>query len=491
MRYGKENDLSYKILESVHGVSDAVSDGVVRGVFDECGVSSVGRRIFLAKGKIVIAGVSVLFDGREVIALPEDYGDGRYSLIGVLKVQQGKPYDFYLSVREGEEVTRDPLDCDNGVVECKIAEIAIGGGKVNVKRTLPLVDTVENSKKSYENSSQKGFEAGRKLTILDAKDGVFSEFSILGDKLYEGGKYKGVSAFNVVSHTGNLFNLDGLDIRDLDGDDGNGIYIAPSYIWGVVQRRGNGIEVYGQDSLSDERERGLLTIRLGDFEPGNYYLDFSALAPYIFTFMEEEKCVGVKVYLDGEEIKSINSEHFSTNSDAISVKVPFSIAQKGVLVIKIFIHGHNLYLSDFCLSRGSDIAYVDYGYQKTHVEIKDIYGNTHELMSTGYAHDEVTREGGQYVIIKRTETSDKPQSVKTRKRAYFINENSSGLSTYDGGMGHALGNILYERINYERIPLAPECAKVLDTIRTYSGKTIVECVDTQVNPVFRVRYSKE
>lgn len=478
--------MSYKILESIHGVSDFAKDGVVGGVFDECSVVTVDRKVIIKKGKLIIAGVSVLFDGREVIAIPDDYEDGSYYIVGVLKIDGGYPYSFYLSLRTTDKVERS--DMESGVIESVICEINVSGEKIFARRILPTLNT-ENFEKFDEDFSKKSFVSGEKLTILDAKDGHFAKFSLLGNFKREGGLV-GVEDFSIVSTTGNMFDWESIDIRDVGFDDKEGYYLAPTSILGNVKRYKNGFEAIGSDSLENESARGFLNIHYGTLTAGSYYFDFKLNPTYIYYFMEDERRLSVEVYIDGEKLTRVDGPIIESENAEKSISVPFEVVKDGVVEFKLYLHGHGFKLYDFCLSKGTQISYVDYGYSKKEVKIRDKDGNFYELLSTGYAHDEVTLDKGEWVIIKRVGRG-LSNEVTTRPRAYYVDIVGKAFANYNGELMCDSQEVFYELEKYQRIPLSEACSKVLSKIRTFSDKTTVDSEGSGAKPIFSAYYYKD
>ena len=480
--------MSYKILDCTRGVSEAISDGVVKGVFDECSVFTDAKRVIIAKGLMVLSGVDVLFDGREIIPIPDGYGDGRYYIVGVMKVEGGKPYSFYLSLRDGLNLSRSGLEDESGVVEHLIAEVGVSAGKVWAQRVLPVIGAKKYSKSELD-FFRKKFKEGTKLSISDAINGEFSKFSIFG---MSGPGLAGVGDFRLVSRTANILDIDSIDIRDIGFDDGEGYYVVPENIWGAVEWSDKGFTVHGRDGLDCEDERGVLKIHYGTLESRDYCFSFKACAEYMYSFMDEEKNVSVEVYTDGVKIARVDGELFGSTGVTKKISVPFTVsAATSVVEFKIFLHGHKLILSEFCLSEGATADYVEYGMDERAVEIRDRKGNSYKLFNTGFARDEITFDRGECVLIKRV-ARGRSDLVRARPFSNCVGiDGMINIANYDGEIWGNVVDVLYELKEYERIPLSDECANALTGIRTYRGTTVVDSIGSEIKPFFKAYYKED
>lgn len=481
--------MSYKILDCTHGVSEATSDGVVKGVFDECSVSAVGRKVVIAKGRMVLNGVSVLFDGREIIPIPDDYGDGRYYVVGVMKIEGGKPYSFYLSLRDELNLSRSGLDGDLGVVEYLIADVGVSGDKIWARRILPVVN-FKNVEKIDAFILKKGFAKGENLNISDAISGIIPQISVCGNCGNIDGKLVGVTDFHLISKTDNLFDVDGLDVRDVGYDDKEGYYVAPKNVWGIVDKIENGFEVWGADMVFSEEARGTLTFHYGNLSAGNYHFGFKAKPQYSYEFSEEERNLSLEVYLDGVKVTRIEGDILENLNVQKDINYPFTLDGDGVVEFKIFLHGYKVQLTDFYLNKDTKADYVDYGYDERVVEIRDKDGNAYELLGTNFVKDEITFDKGECVLIKRLERGVSNE-IKTRVGANFISENSIGAANLDGDIEGEPRNVVYELVDYKRIPLSEECVNALTRVKTYRTKTLIDSVGSAVKPYFKINYYKD
>lgn len=481
--------MSYKVLDCMHGLNQSLSDGIVKGVFDECSVTSVGRKVVIKKGQMVLSGINVLIDGREIIPIPNDYGDGRYYVVGVMKVKGGNAYSFYISLRDELKLDRSGLDCGDGVSEYLIAEVGLCADKVWARRVLPIIN-VKTDEKPDAFIFKKGFVSGENLNIADATSGVVSKISIFGNCAKIGEDLVGVTDFTLISKTGNLFDLDGLDVRDIGFDDKEGYYVVPYSIYGIPDKIENGFEVFGCNMLSDEASRGVLTFHYGNLGAGNYHFGFKANPTYLYDFLETECNVSVEVYLNGVKIERIEGEKFQLMNVQKQIDLPFEIEEDGEVEFKVYVHGHKVQLTDFYLSESAKIDYVDYGYDERFVEICDRENNAYELLSTGCVSDEIAFDGGECVLIKRVEKAT-DSVVTTRKCANYRMLNSVGTADFDGTI-YAYGQtIVYELVEYKRIPLSEACADALRNVRTYRDKTVIDSVGSAVKPCFKVVYNKD
>lgn len=481
--------MSYRLLDCTHGVGEAMSDGVVKGVFDECSVSTVGRKIVIAKGRMVLKGIDVLFDGREVIPIPDDYGDGRYYLVGVMKVEGGKPYSFYLSLRDELNLSRSGLDGYVGVVESLIAEVGVSGDKVWVRRNLPVIE-LKNREKLGTFNLKKVFVMGESLNISNATSGELAKISIFGKTSVIDGKLVGVSDFRLISKTGNMFDFDGLDVRDIGFDDKEGYYLSPQNIYGTVSIINNGVEAQGCDLPNEEEYRGVLDIHYGKMRAGNYFFGFKAKAIQMINFLEDERNVSAEVYLNGVKVNRVEGDTFTSINVDKEINLDFTLEEDGDVEFKIFIHGHKVQLTSFYLNENEKIDYVDYGYDERMVEIRDKDGNAYELLSTGYADDEITFDGGECVLIKRVDRG-MSNEVVTRKIAHYRTPNVNGMADFEGLIYGEPKSIVYELVEYKRIPLSEACANALVGIRTYREKTNIDTVGSAVKPILKVNYYKD
>ena len=480
--------MSYKIQNFAHGVNNAISDGVVRGVFNECSISAEGRKVVIEKGKMILSGVEIIFDGREVIAIPDCYGDGRYYIVGVMKVEGIKPYSFYLSLRDEDCLTKSTVD-NQSVIEHLIGEVAVSSNKVIARRILPVIGA-EKSKNFETIKLKKGYAEGENLNIRDAIEGVFPEISIRGRSGFVDGVATGVSSFKLVSKTGNMFDLDGLDVRDIGFDDKEGYYIAPDYIYGIIEREENGFRVLGRDMLDEEQSRGMLNIHYGNLAGGQYHFAFKATAIRLYSFLEEEKNVSVEVYGDGEKITRVDGDLFSTVGEEKEINVPFTLEGEKSVEFKIFVHGHEVKLTDFCLNSGSKIDYVDFGYDEREVKVTDRFGVEYQLMSTGYVRDEITFDKGECVLIKRVDKGISSK-VTSRPGAHYSTPDADDTAWFDGSLMCNECEVIYELVEYKRIPLSTECEESIKNLSTYRGKTVVETSDTAVKPLLKATYYKD
>lgn len=480
--------MSYKILDCSSHVSDGISDGVVAGVFDECSVSVVDKRVEIAKGKLVLNGIPIIIDGREIIPIPDDYGDGNYYVVGVMKIEDYKPVSFYLSLRDGLNLRRDGIDNKSGIVESAIVEISLGENKVLARRILPILRE-KNCQKSHPIYLKKALKSGESFNISDATDGEFSKISILGRSTYQKNNYVGVGDFTITSTTGNLFDIEGLEIRDIGFLDGEK-FITPNYVWGTVDSVENGISAHGRDVLDDEQSRGLLHINLGKMRAGTYHLSFKAKIEYMYFFMEEEKNVSVEIYDSTDMLTRASSADFETEGDVRDFYTSFTLNNDGVVVLKIFLHGHKLVLTDFCLSKDNKISYIPYGLDERQVEIRDKKGNSYTLLSTDFASDEITFDNDECVLIKRVDVG-MSNEVITRPGANYKYQNDRDIAFYDGTMSGDSRLVIYELVNYQRIPLSDECARALRGIRTFRNKTILTTTTTTQKPIIKAQYSKD
>ncbi len=480
--------MSYKILDCSTHVSDALRDGVTAGVFDECSVSVVGKRVEIAKGKLLLNGIPVIIDGREIIAIPDDYDDGNYYVVGVMKIEDWKPVSFYLSLRDGLNLRRDGIQSKDGIIEYGLVEIGLSGQKIVARRILPIIRE-KNCQKNQVVYLKKGFVEGVKLNILDATDGEFSKISILARTTYTDGKYVGSGDFTLTSTTGNLLDVEGLEVRDVGFMDGEK-FVTPQNIWGAIDVYENGFSVCGQDSLDVEETRGVLNFNIGKISAGTYYLSFKAKPTYLLMHDEEMRNVSVEIYANKNLLTRYDGQVFEEENVSKEISTSFKLEEDSVVEFKVFVHGHTVRLTDFCMSRDKKISYVPYGLDVRKVKIRDKQGNAYVLHSTGYASDEITFDGDECILIKRAEVGESDK-VMTRPYANYNEFGSIGIAYSGGEIEGEPRPIVYELVEYKRIPLSEECANALRGIRTYRDKTIVEIVPDGFNPTIRGYYSKD
>lgn len=499
-------------------------DGVIAGIFDEVEVSSQKDMLILGRGKLLVSGYSVLFEGKEVVGVPRDFIDGEYMLVGVLNVSGRRAQSFYLALRDKGEVQQsDVLKEGEGVYEIKIAEFILSQGQIsNVISCLQRIVSAEQEKVEIEGdisavnalaeqntakiatldekvdslalNSEKSFakaldgSASGKIFLTDSQDGYFSEFEILGKAIVQGSTISTVgSSIPICVRGKNIFNYKAYafsgnipDNRDMvyyenlsrkqKTEDGKYIVCGNRTNPGVSSDNANGLFQIRINTLNGYYKHNIsFDVTLNEeWKEGNVDSVFS------FAFTHG----GVKVEPTEHALVLGEKKHFSFNVTT----------QMGIALFDINLFGLGVTIERIQIERANaESEYVDGEGQNVTFKIQDKSGKKYSIASVGNVSDVVTIKDGKPVLIKKVGYSTTSVTDALEGAEYFSTI-SNGISQ-DGTIETIEGEkILYVLKTPQVIELDEKLVQI-DKIKTYTGVTEITTL-TSVLPNFNVKYGR-
>lgn len=482
-------------------------DGVISGILDELSVTHEKNRIILGRGKLLVSGYPVLFEGKEVIGISSDYANGAYMLVGVLKVSGRVATSFHLSVRvSGNVKCDDVLATGEGIVEVIIADFVIKGGKItqcvsalnkivggkpdeNASKIDALRKRLESSERKSEARYCKIIEGSvdGNIYVKDAQKGYFDDFRIYGGTAISGKWVNCISnSTSIVSRTKNCFDYDGFVLDNTFSGYNKVFYASCS---DEVCKENNGYTIEGAKYTANDYysvDNGLLRIDMNTILKGEKYTVSFDLTAYSVWEENSASQIGVEIRSGNKiclnqalSVAVGENKHHSLTFEATSWNIN----------IYIYVCGCKLNVSNIQIERGeSETEYSPYVGEVYPVQFKDKEGNSYYV---GGISDEVVdvvyMENGAPVLLKKTGRSNtkitdaKPGSTYKRYTGDEVTEN--GEITVGAGE-----YVVYELNEYKKIELDPDCVP-LDKIKTYEFCTEVRLYG-MVEPRFTAKYGR-
>ncbi len=478
---GRENPDFFKAgyLDDATGSKD----GVVAGVLDELCVGYEKDRVIIGRGKLLVSGYSVLFEGREVVGIPSDLESGAYMIVGVLNVSDRRAKSFYLAVRAEADLRQDDiLKSGEGVYEVKIVSFSVEDG--NIVYCASALDSIEfgegGADKVRTESEQiylKAMLGDWKNTtyVNDSQAGYLSQVQVRGSN--EGGEGRivdGVSSFKVVTMGKNLFK--GSVIELFDGQEEEGVYagnISNELMYLDDYQLVTGNKVEGISYLSPEN--GYVRFNLKNLRLGEKY-KFSICAMLMSDWVSGNPNLeyGFESFCDGV---STDSQEGTMSTVGIKNVISMSFTAQGPEhEVYLYLGGLRWKIKDFQLEKGNTCTdYTPYVQSETTIEVVDKEGNRHELNGFGNKFDSVEKRNGKVVLVKRVKKGSGYITDIVPESNFYdgIYENFCEYGSIDIGEDFT---IIYESTEGEKvIELDPKRANI-DKIRTHE-----ECTSAYVD----------
>ncbi len=501
------------------------SDGVVAGVLDEIGLSYEADRLILGRGKLIVSGYPVLFEGKEVVGISSELTDGSFMLVGVLNVSKGRAKSFYLSVRDSGEVKQDNvLGLGEGVYEVKIAEFTLVDGKINnAISTLERIISAEQEKVEIEGNieeaiatsnqnaqkiselevklgdletdSERSFAraldgtASGQIFLTDSQEGYFSDFAILGKNLQQGSEIypvtgvipiyvRGKNRFagkkltfsSTASTTQDSIYYESLDSKEKTDD-------AKFIVCG--KKTNAGVSVDNSNGLFQIRIRGL-TAYYKHTISFDATLDKEWAEGNVNSVLHLSVVQGTKSVLSAKEIALTLGEkkHFS-----------FTFTTDiGLALFSFNLFGLGVTFENIQIERSaSETSYEEYQGAEYTLKIQDKNGVTHDICGVGNVSDCVQMKDGKPVLIKRTAIT-KSSVSDALAGSQYLTLNGTKV-TENGEITLETGERAAYVLKEPQIIELDENVIALDKIKTYSPRTeIVSLVS--ILPSYNVKYGR-
>ncbi|MBR7110721.1 MAG: hypothetical protein IKC83_02485 [Clostridia bacterium] len=480
-------------------------DGYVEGILDELKITQNGYNITIGRGKLMVSGYPVLFEGKEVIGVPADYPDDKYMIVGVLTVSGYKAKSFYLSLRKLGDVRCDDVNkSGEGVYEIKIAQFTIFYKKlVSLKNLLTKIyakpEQVGPTDFEIEvrgNNAKNIFgKVNGSCNVSDSQSGYFTDFKLVGKTSYDGEKIISVPS----NYTLKVHGKNYLDIRYIyDYEENTDYVISVGNLENGYMNVDDstvcfpGLQQNEEDVLS--RDNGFVQLLLNDLEAGkDYTLSFKGyLSDYTWE-TNEQNAISVVCSCGEEEVK--NAEY---NMHAIPEElyespkkdVAFTFtALRGVHVIDIRLGGLYLNVQDIQLEQSTVYTgFEQFKQTQLTFDIVDKQGNRYELDGIDGDCDTVEVRGGKVVLVKRTGkgmgyiTEIKFESNYITKNGVFPSENEE-INAEEGE------EVVFVKGYEEVIELDIDLQK-WNTIPTYEPCTVISIPSTAGLPAIQANYGK-
>ncbi len=480
-------------------------DGVVEGILDELKISQNGYNITIGRGKLMVSGYPVLFEGKEVIGVPADYPDDMYMVVGVLTVSGYKAKSFYLSLRKLGDVRCDDVNkSGEGVYEIKIAQF-----QIFYKRLVSLKNLLTKIYAKPEQVGPTDFEievrgnnaknvfgkVDGSCNVSDSQIGYFTDFKLLGKTSYDGEKIISVPSSCTLKVHGKNY----LDIRYIYDYEENTDYIISvgNFEGGYTNVDDStvyfpGLRQNEEDVLS--RDNGFVHLLLKDLEEGkDYTLSFKGyLSDYAWE-TNDKNAIAVICSCDGEEIK--NTE-FNMNAIPeeffVSPKkdVAFTFtALRGVHVIEIRLGGLYLNVEDIQLEQSSTFTgFEQFKQKEITFDIVDKKGNRYELDGIDEDCDTVEVRNGKVVLVKRTGKGT-GYITEVKYESNYITKNGIFPSEYEEIYAEEGEEVVFVKAYEEVIELDIDLQK-WNTIPTYEPCTVISIPSIAKLPIIQANYGK-
>lgn len=394
-------------------------DGVVEGILDELEVQHEGNRIFIGRGKLMVSGYPVLFEGREVIEAPKDLPKLKHMIVGVLTVSGYKAKSFYLAIRQDGSLRQDEVNkTGEGVYEIKIVEFNIQSGRLtNVASALDKINVTKQETGSssdfekvvsqqYARAIMKNFQGDGALT--DSQVGLINKFAILGDTTSDGEKIiSATPKFSVIIHGKNY-----IDLRDTSivVDNPNASVLLGNVMEDFWYAQFNTIEVSGMQENTQEplsERNGFIRFNLPYLEAGKEYT-MSIFSSIYFGWFEgnPEGKIAVKYLNNGTVIKSLEEKLPMPDEDGMvtgSKRLVLTFtALEGENHIDVLVGGSNLCLEEIQLEQNSTFTdFQGFMFKEYDFDLVDKKGTRHELNGIGEFRDKVSIKNGKVMLEKR------------------------------------------------------------------------------------------
>lgn len=480
-------------------------DGYVEGILDELKITQNGYNITIGRGKLMVSGYPVLFEGKEVIGVPTDYPDDKYMIVGVLTVSGYKAKSFYLSLRKLGDIRCDDVNkSGEGVYEIKIAQFHIFYKRlVSLKNLLTKIyakpEQIGPTEFEIEvrgNNAKNIFgKVNGSCNVQDSQIGYFSNFKLVGETSYDGEKIISVPS----SHTLKVHGKNYLDIRyTYDYEEGTDYAITVGNFDGSYTDVDDntvcfpGLQQNEEDVLS--RDNGFVQLLLKDLEEGkDYTLSFQG---YLTEYMWEsntKNAIAINCSCGGVEIKNteyimpaIPEEYYE--SDKKDVTFTFT-AGHGVHIIDIRLGGLYLNVRNIQLEQASMFTgFEQFKQKEITFDIVDKQGNRYELDGIGEDCDTVEVRGGKVVLVKRTARGT-GYIVGVKYESNYIAKNGIFPSEYEEIFTEEGEEVVYVRSDERVIELDIDLQK-WNTIPTYEPCTVISIPSAEKLPIIQADYGK-
>lgn len=483
-------------------------DGVVEGILDELEVTHEDNKIILGRGKLIVSGYPVLFEGREVIGISSEYENGAYMLVGVLNVSGREAKSFYLSVRQaGELRCDDVLAKGEGVVEVVLVDFVIKKGKIteciqsfekivggkpeenaeeiqNLSRRID--DLADTSEASYTKIIENSVDG--RIYLTDCQKGCFKDLKLFGACKISGKSVNYVpSTMKIVSRSKNCFNYEGF-VADMDFNGTNKVFYNACEE--EVVKENNGYTIIGYKAMSAdcfEPTNGILQVNMNTMHKGvEYTLSFDVIAHSIW---EEENVSNQMGF-------SVNSGSTQLLSQALEIAVGekrhFSFTITTVtneLRLAYYFYGSKATIANIQIERGNvETEYTKFEGETYEFTFKGIDGTLHQIGGIGDVCDEVYMENDVPILLKKTGRSN--QNITDAKPGSTYKRYSGEEVTENGEITVASGEyVVYELNEYKKIML-DKTVLPIKSVKSYYPITEVSIVGSY-DVKFSAKYGRD
>lgn len=481
-------------------------DGVVQGILDEMKIDKKDLKIIIGRGKLMVSGYPVLFEGKEVIGIPSDYAEGDYMIVGVLTVSGYRATSFYLSLRRKGDIRCDEINkTGEGIYEIKIAQFSLYSKKIYSLKSLlnvifPKPEQVGPTDFEIEVRSKNAKNVYGTITgtcnITDSQEGYLSDFKLKGKTVFDNGRIVTVPS----KFTMNVHGKNHLDIRyiydyEQDGDK----QIATGNTDGGYFADGTTVYLTGIQNNSESvtsLENGYLRIHPVGLEEGkDYTLSFNGYITDAWWDVNTENVIAVNYKYNGELVKSIQAnmydvpEEFTDNPEMKAVELTFT-AGKGENVLEICIGGMQINLHNLQLEQSSSATEYEPFVQKTFIfNLVDKNGREYELCQIDGFSDRIELKNGKVMLIRRI-GKEYGQAYEVEYESHYITKNGIFVSDAEQIYLDDEDEVVYFVKNYEEEIELDISAQKWQYVPTYDPSTVITFPELELAPEISAKYGR-
>ena len=481
-------------------------DGVVAGILDELKLEQKKDRIIIGRGKLMVSGFPVLFEGREVVCVPLDGPNEKYMIVGVLTVSGQKAQSFYISLRKLNDLVQDDVNSTGeGVYEIMIAQFSIFYNRISsFKNTLTKIYAKPEQVGPTDFEIEVRQKCAKILTgkvdgdcaVRDSQEGYFENFQILGKSTYDGEKINSVpSSFTLKVHGKNY-----VDTRfSYDyAEDLEEVFQLGGMRDGFWTVNDDVIDVSGGQENTENvlsKENGFIRLNMRDLIQGRQYTVSAIASVYEAWVDANPECkVGISCKNGDnqlafvEEVLPYPDEENYRPSGSKKIVMTFT-AGEGKHEIDILIGGCSAYFEKLQFEQSPTCTdHEPYVGKSISIDLVDKNGNKYELNGIGQHCDRVEVQNGKVVLVKRLrKTSEYVDDVEGD--TYYMTKNGLVQSEYGEVIPEDGEEVLYVSCNIENIELDLN-RQLIDCIPTYCPNTVISMDTGILLPEIRANYGR-